>query len=195
MNKSALLATVIGIAVFIGILLLPEGKTTEHDRCFMDYSEYFIFTLHNPRQVERDIRKIDYFEMSVAMKKDNKNHSFRFATMWGWDARLSYRGRIGEEAVYCFEFLDTGTRNEIMIQDRKYMNMLLTAIERMFLSIDPDVRMEIGKHKKLPQEREHGNVIFSESVCGEERYGANIIPTPVHRYDNVPQPTESFRQD
>lgn len=120
--------------------LLSEGKIVEREKDFMEKAEEFSLTVKEPSQVAEGVRKISYSEMSVTMKADSEGQSFHFSNTWGWNARLYYKGKDGEKSVYCFEFLNWKTK-DYMIQGGLYMSMLLTAIEKMFLDIDPNTQV------------------------------------------------------
>ncbi len=59
----------------------------------------------------------------------------------GWNARLYYTGEKDGKAVYCFEFLNWKVKDGLIVQGGMYMNMLVVAIEKMFLDIDPNTQV------------------------------------------------------
>ncbi len=136
---------IVGVAVYFNKQksnqLQSEGKIIDRGTDFMENAEYFTLTLENPEQVTERIRRISYSEMSVSMKEDNIKQSFQFSNSWGWNARLYYTGEKDGKAVYCFEFLNWKVKDGLIVQGGMYMNMLVTAIEKMFLDIDANTQV------------------------------------------------------
>lgn len=78
--------------------------------------------------------------MKVSMRTEGGGQSFLF-TGSTWSARLYRKNDEAGKTIYSFQYLNWKTHNGgIMYED--YMNMLLTSIEKMFLSIDPDTQVK-----------------------------------------------------
>lgn len=136
---------ILGVTLYVNTQknkqLQSEGKIIERSADFMEKAEYFTLSLKDPEQVTEGVRKISYSEMAVSMKGDSEKQSFHFSNTWGWNARLYYTGEEDGKAVYCFKFLNWKKKDGFMIEGGIYMNMLVTAIEKMFLDIDPDTQV------------------------------------------------------
>lgn len=119
--------------------LVDSGKVINRDRNFVEKAEDFVLTLDNPGEVTKRLQEISYAEMKVSMRIADGGHSFQF-TGNTWSARLYRKSDEDGKAVYSFQYLNWKTHDGgIMYED--HMNMLLTAIEKVFLSIDPNTQV------------------------------------------------------
>lgn len=121
--------------------LRSAGKIVNRKRKYVEEAQEFILVLADLSIVAKKLQELSYQEMKVAVNSGD-NHSFHFScARYNWDARLYIKGNEGDKTIYCFEFLNWQQNGSIPIGEL-YMNLLLTAIEKMFLSIDPDTQVQ-----------------------------------------------------
>lgn len=120
--------------------LVDSGKVIERGRHFLEQAEDFILISEAPAQVVERIQAIPYSEMKVSMRIEDSGQSFLFNGV-NWNARLYRKNDEAGKAVYSFQYLHWKTYNG-SVQYEDHMNMLLTAIEKMFLSIDPNTQVK-----------------------------------------------------
>lgn len=119
--------------------LLDEGKILDRPRDFVRQAQEFTLTLPDEARVTEGVQGFDYKRLGVSMKGSDQQQSFRFAGP-DWSASLRRLSREGQTSVYRFEF--TGWRSSGGVPTRALqMNMLLTAVETLLLSIDPHTRV------------------------------------------------------
>ncbi len=119
--------------------LVDSGKVIERDRNFTEKAEDFVLSLETPGEVEKRLQTLPYAEMKTSMRLTDGGRSFLF-TGSTWSARLCRKNDESGKAVYSFQYLNWKTYNGgVMYED--LMNMLLTSIEKMFLSIDPNTQV------------------------------------------------------
>lgn len=119
--------------------LVDSGKVINRERNFVEKAEDFVLTLDDPGEVARQLQELSYAEMKVSMRIGEGGHSFQF-TGSTWSARLYRKNDEDGKAVYSFQYLNWKTHDGgVMYED--HMNMLLTAIEKVFLSIDPNTQV------------------------------------------------------
>ncbi len=116
--------------------LKKEGEIISRRNNFMEQAEIFTLTLEDVSRITEGIRSLPYGTMSVSVKGSSETQQFRF-TGTRWKARLFRLPDEGGQAVYRFEFTEWKTHNG-MAEDALNMNRLLTALEKMFLSVDPN---------------------------------------------------------
>lgn len=122
--------------------LFNSGKIIYRKRKFAEEAEEFILTLTDSSLVAKKLRKLSYQEMKVVMNSKGDQEFFFSNSRCRWKARLFLKGSEGEKVIYCFEFLNWQVNNGAPIGDL-YMNMLLTAVEKVFLSLDPHTEVKM----------------------------------------------------
>lgn len=120
--------------------LVDAGKVIERGRHFLEQAEDFILMPEAPAQVAERIQTLPYSEMKASMRIEGSGQSFLF-TGSNWSAKLYRKNDEAGKAVYSFQYLHWKTYNG-SVQYEDHMNMLLTAIEKMFLSIDPNTQVK-----------------------------------------------------
>ncbi|MBQ9342688.1 MAG: hypothetical protein IJT99_00690 [Clostridia bacterium] len=130
----AIMAVAIYFALKAHNKLVAEGKIISRRTDFMENAEEFTLAAVDPSQVTDSVKAFDYNGMRVAMKGNSENQAFRF-TGNNWGARLFRVSADEAQCVYRFEFTNWKT-NGSMAEGAMGMNMLLTAVEKMFLSLD-----------------------------------------------------------
>lgn len=124
--------------------LFNSEKIIYRKRRFAEEAEEFILTLTDASLVAKKLRELSYQEMKVDVNSKGDQEFFFSCARGGWYARLFLKGSEGDKVIYCFEFLNWQVNNGAPVGDL-YMNMLLTAVEKVFVSLDPhtEVRMRL----------------------------------------------------
>lgn len=116
--------------------LLSEGKIVNRDIHFVENAE--IFTFRKPvdySPITNGVMNFDYKDIRCALSGDKARQTYNFKGA-DWSANLWYVGENAEAVTYRFEFNNWSSRNGIPYSALA-MNKLATAIEKLFLSIDP----------------------------------------------------------
>ncbi|MBO4848618.1 MAG: hypothetical protein J5586_05650 [Clostridia bacterium] len=133
---------VLGAMFYFGIRnrnkLIDEGKIILRKSDFMRSAEIFTLSAPDPAAVTAAVKAFDYNDMRAGMKGSTEKQQYVF-TGNGWGAQL-FRQSEGEKAVYRFEFTNWKSSDGIA-QDDTNMNKLMTAVEKMFLSFDPETQV------------------------------------------------------
>lgn len=131
---AALIAVIVYFSMKKHKQLVGEGKIISRKPDFVKNAE--IFTLHIPdfSLVTEGVKAFPYGEIGTNLKGSSTEQRFNF-TASSWGAKLFRTSGDGESAEYRFEFTNWSTRNG-MPTAALQMNMLLTAVEKLFLSID-----------------------------------------------------------
>lgn len=120
--------------------LIESGEIAKRSTKFMEMAE--IFTLNTPvnEEVSEKIKQFSCYSKGVGMKGSTVDQHYTFSG-YGWDAYLKRISAENSKSVYRFQFTNWKTSNG-MPQDALNMNRLLTCIEKMFLSFDPDTQVQ-----------------------------------------------------
>ncbi len=145
-----LLAVVIVVGLIGHKRLVDAGEITSRKANFMENAELFVLSLPDETMVTEGIRTLPYGMMSVGVKGSSQDQVFCF-TGKKWAARLNRCENEGDKAVYKFAFTEWKTHNGMAV-DALNMNRLTTALEKMFLAINPETRM---RTEPIKFERRH----------------------------------------
>ena len=145
MNPWIIVAIAVTVVIFIIMALrdkklASEGKIIKRSGDFVEKAEDFILDLSDPGIVVEKVRALSYNEIKSSVQIEGNGQSFLF-TGANWSARLYRKGDNDGKAVYSFQYLNWKEDRGI-IQYALHMNMLLTSIEKMFLSIDPNTQVK-----------------------------------------------------
>ena len=119
--------------------LLAEGKIISRSPDFMESAEEFILSQIEPAQITEAVRALDYSDLGVGMRGSGAQQVFQF-TGQTWGAQLRRLADEDGRAVYRFQFTNWKTHNG-MAQDALRMNKLATALEKLFLGLDPKAQV------------------------------------------------------
>ena len=124
--------------------LLGEGKIIKRDGAYWEEGQKYTLILENPDLVTQKVEAFPYSEMKVNMKGNKERQIFYFSS-YHFDAQLRRQEATAEKSVYCFEF-SRWKNNQLGTPLGIFeMNMLMTAVEKMFLSIDPNTQVHTWK--------------------------------------------------
>lgn len=138
-----IVAAVMGVAIYFALKshnkMVAEGKIISRRKNFMESAEEFTLCAVDPAQVTEAVKAMDYADMHTRMQGSSQQQLFKF-TGNGWAAQLHKLSDNGAQVVYRFEFTNWKTHNG-MPQDALNMNKLTTAVEKLFLSLDPNTQV------------------------------------------------------
>lgn len=120
--------------------MAAEGKIIERKGGFHEQMQEFTLAPVDPALLTQKLKALPYSDMNVAMNGDSAKQIFRFAHS-AFEAQLARVANDAEKSVYVFKF-NRWTANKLGAPLGYYkMNMLQTAIEKMFLSLDPKTQV------------------------------------------------------
>ena len=148
MNELGVVVVVLVIVVIAAAIweirkranMMAEGVILHRGLDFMKNAETFTCSMESTEKVTEGLQKINYAGMKASMKSNSAAQSFRFAGV-DWGAQLRLTGEKDGTYTYRFEFTDWNAGNGVA-SNADHMNMLLTAIEKMFLEIDPSTKVK-----------------------------------------------------
>jgi len=143
-------AIVIGVAIGLkqrqaNNKLLEEGRMIKRDISFVETAEVFTLSGADFERVVNAIWQADFSGAGVSIEKDSAKQAVMFKAK-GWAAQLYRMEDDNGKYSYCFTFTAWQTYRGIP-QDHAQMNQLLTAVEKAFLSIDPNTQVQASKIK------------------------------------------------
>lgn len=151
---SAVLILIVIVVLVVSFVLpakykasqIAEGNMIQRDVDFAEYGE--IFTL---KHVDSDIivnalNQID-FEKILGNRPSINSSKMTFTARYGFSAQMFLVEDDGENMKYRFDFLhwEAAGGSKRASADAG-MNLLLTAIEKMFLSLDPNTQVSKEKN-------------------------------------------------
>ena len=138
---------IIAVAVGVGLKrnkrLIDEGKIIKRDISFIECAE--IFNLENA-EFETVLAKLRGNISDEKLAWNKKEDGVVFKSGQGWTAQLTLNGKTGNTYEYCFLFTTWQTRKGMPI-GAVTMNMLLTSVEKTFLSLDSNTQVNSVKQK------------------------------------------------
>ncbi len=149
---SAVIAVVIIFIVVVGISawsksrLMSQGKIIKRANDFMEYAEIFTVRPITNEEFATALRSLNLKEAGVKFSGNTGNVEFVPANKLNtfYVARLQCLEQNPERSVYRFEFLSW----EVSHGSATYgdmMNILLTLVEKMFVSLDPQAQVSTVK--------------------------------------------------
>jgi len=142
---------VIGIIVLVGAAyfgtqrnkrLIEEGKMLDRDGTFYEKKELFITTSGYDAVMDA-LKNADYSDAGASVYQSEDN-SLLFKSSHSWNARLTYNGEQDGKNVFCYSLINWKTHNGLPWRIDT-MNMMLTSVEKAFLSLDPNTMVETHK--------------------------------------------------
>lgn len=140
---TVIVAAVMGVGIYISMKfqnkMVADGKIISRRTNFMESAEEFTLSAVDPAQVTEAVKALDYAEMHTKMQGSSEQQLFKFTGIT-WSAQLHKLRDNGTQVVYRFEFTNWKTQNGTP-QYGIYMNMMMTAVEKIFLSLDPNTQV------------------------------------------------------
>ena len=147
---------IIAVVVFIVVMtvyytkknkeLIAEGKIIQRDGNFVETAE--IFTLHNVNfsQVIDALKETNFAGSGVSLNGSVQQGAVNFQCGNSWSGQLVALKSEADTYSYMFTFTKWQTRSG-MPQNVTSMNVALTALEKMFLRLDPNTKVESRRNK------------------------------------------------
>lgn len=130
---------------------IEEGRMIKRDSDFVEMEEIFTLSGADADKVIECFNQVDYSGIGLTEGKSNNQGSFIFKSGSNWGAQINRLEDEGEKQVYSFCFTHWRTYKGLKM-NLVEMNLLVTAVEKTFLSIDPNVTVKTSKmktHRKM----------------------------------------------
>ena len=146
------IAIVLGVCVvlLIGATLLTErgkkklagkGMIIQRDKKFMENAEIFTLKPISGNQLTEGLRKVNS-ETKVGIEGSvSRGYRLDGGSWSKWTARLTCQQMDQTQSVFRFTFTEWKTDGG-NAEDDISMNIVLTAVEKMFLEMDPNTRVQ-----------------------------------------------------
>ncbi len=161
MNTGNIITIVISVIILVGVFaigiginkkLIGEGKIAKRNIDFADYASEFTSRVGSAEAVTEAVRSLDYKMIGADMRGSSARQSFRFSGS-SYEAVLNCTAFDEASGIAVYEFRFTRFKmNRGVPQSALSMNKLLTQIEKMFLSFDPNTGV---KNYKLDFRTKH----------------------------------------
>lgn len=122
--------------------LQDEGKIVDREYDFYKYETYF-FTRAAFLAVYNVVKMTDFSDAKVKISQ-NGEKSILFQSSDGWNAHLYYKGEHDGKKIYGYSLTSWETLKGCMMNSIS-ANIMQTAIEKMFLLLDPNTTVESHK--------------------------------------------------
>lgn len=120
--------------------LLSEGKIVKRAGGFYGMAEEFTLRHVAPEEVRQGVEAFSLSSMGVKAAYSQNPLDISFAA--SWTARLKETSSEEESSVYTFEFTSWSCSGKTSIpKGVTDMNQLLTAVEKLFLQLDPETKV------------------------------------------------------
>lgn len=154
MSTGLIITLIIGIGILVAVFgfsikahnkLIEEGKIAKRRTDFANYSSEFTSKIGSKDAVTAAVRQLDYKSIRANMEGNSAQQKFRF-TGSGYSAvlKLITFDEMSGVAIYEFGFTQFQTNGSIP-KNALSMNKLLTQIEQMFFSLDPNTGVKSHK--------------------------------------------------
>ena len=141
--SGVIIAAAVGVGLKRNKRLIEEGKIIKRDISFIECAE--IFVLKNA-DFEAVLSKLRESILDEKLSWSKREGGVVFKSGHGWTAQLTLNEQNADTYEYCFLFSAWQTRKGMPI-GAETMNMLLTSVEKAFLSIDPDTQVNSVRQK------------------------------------------------
>ncbi|MDR3209051.1 MAG: hypothetical protein LBT36_00280 [Oscillospiraceae bacterium] len=126
--------------------LLEAGRIIKRDSHFIESSETFTLSGGEFAKLVPALQTMDITGTGVSWESKGATQTVSFKSGNGWTAVLTALERGGEKYRYRFQFTGWKTRNGAPLSEDT-MNMLLTSLEKAFLTLDPNTQVETERFK------------------------------------------------
>ena len=145
-------AIIVLTVAFIGIVtvvcvkknkqLMAAGKIVKRPMNFWENGEYFLSGV-SYEELREAILNTDFSECGLSVTPDLEGQAaILFRCRHGWNALLRWKGSRDGWNVFMFHFPAWRTSRYGAPYGVNQMNMTVTLIERIFLSLDPETQVE-----------------------------------------------------
>ena len=138
----AFVAVVSVICVKRSQQLMESGKIIRRQMNFWENAEYFL-TAAPYAQLRAAVMSTDFSDCGIAVTPDlNGQAQILFRCRHGWNALLRWQGSRDGQSLYMFHFPAWRRSRYGAPYGVNQMNMAETRLERIFLNLDPETRVE-----------------------------------------------------
>ena len=139
------LAALLFLAVFISVKsrskLMEKGLIINRERDFMEKAEIFVLQPISTDQLLEGLKDINAKTKVGIDGSMERGYTFDGGSYSRWKAWLRCTEKNESQAVFRFMFTEWKTEND-RPKDDISMNILLTAVEKMFLQLDPHTQVK-----------------------------------------------------
>jgi len=121
--------------------LVEEGKIINRDISFVESAQIFILKKVDFPTVVSTLKAMDVSSIGLSWESKGATKTVFFSSSHGWSAQLLAQKSEVEQSIYYFQFTHWKTRHSIPWRVDT-MNMLLTVVEKVFLSLDPSTQVQ-----------------------------------------------------
>ncbi len=126
--------------------LASEGKIVTRNDVFYEKIQEYTLAVDDAELVTKALRTVPYEELRITAKGNTAEQMFHFEGT-AYEAGLYRKSHGDGKSVYCFNFTEWKTMRYGTPQNLTGMNMLLTAIEKAILSVDPNAQVRTEEMK------------------------------------------------
>lgn len=138
----AIIAVTTAVCVKRNKELLASGKIIKRQMDFWEYAEYFLTDV-SYEALRRVLLGTDLRDCAVSVTPEvNGQAQILFRCKHGWNAVIRWQGGRQGKNAYMFHFTAWRTGRYHIPCGLNQMNMLMTRLERLFLSMDPNTAVE-----------------------------------------------------
>lgn len=134
---------VLGVLIYFSLQahnkMVDEGKIISRRTNFMENAEEFTIKTVETEKITEAVKAMNYADMNTGMQGSSEQQLFKFSGST-WTAQLRKLSDDGTHMVYSFKFTSWKTHNG-MPKDGLNMNKLTTAVEKIFLELDPEAQV------------------------------------------------------
>jgi len=142
-------AAIIAIAVTVGQKrgkkLMDDGRMIKRDISFVNTAELFTLTTVAFDGLIDTIKTMDFSGTGASAESSREKEAVLFKAK-GWTAQLYKVEDSDNKSIYCFSFTNWQTYRGIP-QNGVQMNILITEVEKAFLRLDPNTKVETARVK------------------------------------------------
>lgn len=124
---------------------LREGWIIRRQAYFWEDTET-LYCKSSYRDMLAELKNTDFPYCGVTITTNVGGKATVLFEIPSWKAELNYYGETDGEHEYEFQFTSWKKENYV-VQDSMKMNLLQTAVEKMFLRLDPDTEAKIHRNK------------------------------------------------
>jgi len=143
-----ILIAVVGVGVILGVKqaqrnkeLYESGKMTKRNYTITDEAEEFTLVGADFSNVSRAIDSYNFADYRISVSPNKGNQSFTFVCKT-WQAGLRQKNDADGKNIWYFSFMNWKEDRYGLPEDVTEMNILVTGIEKIFLSIDPNTEVK-----------------------------------------------------
>lgn len=128
--------------------LIEEGKMQKRSLMFWKKIEFFT-TSADYESVKKAVHEMDLSGTNASIMEDQELDDkgvILFRSKSKWNAAVMYKGEKEEKYLYRFSFTTWESENGFP-NDQNSMNIMMTDVEKMFVSLDPETTVETEEMK------------------------------------------------